>query len=335
MRRRAVAFALAILPIAVACGLGGLWFRRLLDGPVAPGDFQSTVVIARGMPYSAILERLRSADLLPHPFTFDYLAWRRGDAARFRPGRYRLRSSMSVRQIYEELLRGAPIRVTVPEGWTIEQIASRLADEGLVENAAAFTSATRDTELLAACAIETTSAEGYVLPETYLFDPGVTAGEILQTMAGAFERHYADVRATSRPLSLTWHQVLTLASMIEREARREDEKPRIASVYYNRLRRNMKLDCDAAVRYALSNWRAPLTLTDLKVDSPYNTYLHPGLPPGPICCVGRGSVEAALQPEKTSYLYYCYKGDQTHHFSETLTEHQRAVKKYLRKRLTP
>ena len=325
-----VALVAAVLSIA-----GGVWFRGLLEGPVARGEFEAAVVVTRGMPYSAILGRLQTAGLLPHPFVFDYLAWRRGDAGRLRPGRYVFHSSMSVRQIYDRLLRGAPIRVTVPEGWTLGQIAARLVEVGLVEDAAAFTSAACDAQLLEPHAIAAESAEGYVLPDTYLFDPGVTSAEILETMVEAFGRQSQAERDTSPPLALTWHEVLTLASMIEREARREEEKPRIASVYYNRLRRGMKLDCDATVRFAVSKTSAPLTRSDLEVDSPYNTYLYPGLPPGPICCVGRESIHAVLAPEETDFLYYCYRGDGTHHFSRSLVEHEEAVKKYLRKRLTP
>jgi UPF0755 protein len=328
-----VLLVLVVILTAVVAG-GWLWFRRLLDGPVASRDFTATVVIARGAPYRTIIEQLRAAQLLPHPFVFDYLAWRRGNAGRLRPGRYTLRSSMSVRQIYERLLEGAPIRLTVPEGLTLEQVAGRLADGGLATEAGVFLEAARAPDFLDRHGIEATSCEGYVLPETYFFDPGVGGREILETMVAAFEREFHDEAATTTPQSLTWHQLVTLASMIEREARSDAEKPTIASVYYNRLRRNMKLECDATVRYALSKWPEPLTRDDLKTSSPYNTYLHKGLPPGPISTIGRRSLEAALRPARSDYLYYCLKDVRTHHFSRTFAEHQRAVKKYLRKGLT-
>lgn len=325
---------LAVLVVVAALGAVWLWFRHLLDGPVARGDFETTVVILRGTHYQTIVERLRAARLLPYPFVFDYLAWRRGDTGQFRPGRYRLRSSMSVRQIYDALLKGAPIRVTVPEGWTVEQIAARLDEEGhLLGGGMSFSRDATSPALLASHKITTPSAEGYILPETYYFDPGEK--DILEKMVSAFERRYAAEAQRPRPQSLTWHQVLTLASLVEREARNNDEKALIASVYYNRLRRGMTLDCDATVRYALSKWREPLTRSDLRTDSPYNTYLRKGLPPGPICTIGRHSLEATLSPAQSKFFYYCYKGNQSHHFSKTLAEHQRAVKKFLRKDLTP
>jgi len=335
-RRSRWGIGLFAAALAIAIGLGGLfWFRRLLDGPVSSRDFQATVVIVRGSSYRAIVERLRAAGLLPHPFVFDYLAWRRGKDGRLKPGRYSLRSTMSVRQIHEALLRGAPLRITVPEDWTVHQVAARLADEGLLHQGDAFTSAAADPHFLLRHDVHAPSAEGYLMPDTYLFDPGIGAGEILETMVAAFERRYAALSGRPRPAQLpSWHEVVTLGSLIEREARNDAEKPLIASVYCNRLRRGMNLDCDATVRYALSKWREPLTRADLEVDSPHNTYTHKGLPPGPISCVSRTSLEAALTPAASNFLYYCYRGDGSHQFSRTLAEHERAVEKFLRKGLT-
>jgi len=327
---------LVVVGAAIGTAVGGwLWFRHLLDGPVSLRDFAATVIIVRGSSYRTIVERVRSVGLLPHPFVFDYLAWRRNKEGHLKPGRYSLRSTMSVRQIYDAMIHGAPIRITVPEGWTIRQVAARLADEGLLAQADAFTSAACDVHFLSRHKIEASSAEGYILPDTYLLDPGIGVGEILETMVASFERQYAALADKPRPEWLaSWHQVVTLASMIEREARNDGEKPLIASVYCNRLRRGMALDCDATVRYATSKWREPLTRTDLQLDSPYNTYVRKGLPPGPISCVGRTSLEAALSPARSEFFYYCYRGDGSHQFSKTLVEHERAVEKYLRKGLT-
>jgi len=327
--------AAVTVAVAVAAGAAVLWFRHLLDGPIdSSANFTRTVVVLRGTPYRAIVENLRSAGLLPHPFVFDYLAWRHESGGRLKPGRYQLRSAMSVRQVYQEMLRGAPIRITVPESWTIRQTAARLVEEGLIADADQFTSAACNPTFLVRHDIKAASAEGYILPETYLFDPGVTAEEILETMASGFERRYATAASRPRPLSLSWHEIITLASMIEREARNDEEKALIASVYYNRLRRGMTLNCDATLCYALSKWHEPLTALDLQTSSPYNTYLRKGLPPGPISCIGQQSVEAALAPAQTDYLYYCYKGAGAHQFSKTLAEHERAVEKFLRKPLT-
>jgi UPF0755 protein len=319
---------------AVAVG-GRLWFLRVLDGPVASRDFAATIIVVRGSSLHTIITQLRLAGLLPHPFVFNYLAWRQGREGRLKPGRYALRSTMSARQIYEAMVHGAPIRITIPEGWTIHQVAARLADEGLAARADQFTSAACNAPFLSRHNIEGASAEGYLMPDTYLFDPGVGVGEILETMVASFERHYAGLAARPRPAPLTsWREAVTLASMIEREARNDAEKPYIASVYCNRLRRGMTLDCDATLRYALSKWRDPLTRSDLQMDSPYNTYVRKGLPPDPISTVGRRSLEAALSPAQTGFLYYCYRGDGSHQFSRTLAEHERAVEKFLRKGLT-
>jgi len=333
--RRWLVLLLVMASVAAVGAGGGYWFRRLLEGPVSSRNFEATVVVIRGSSHHSIVEQLRAVGLLPHPFVFDYLAWQRGKAGSLRPGRYQLRSTMSVRQIYDAMVRGAPIRITAPEGWTIRLIAQRLAEEGLLTQADSFTSAACDAHFLARHGIKAPSAEGYVLPETYFFDPGVGAGEILETMVASFERHYAASANRARPAVLTsWHQVVTLASLIERETSNEAEKPLIASVYCNRLRRGMTLDCDATICYVLSKWREPLTAADLRTDSPYNTYVHKGLPPGPIACVGGSSIDASLSPAQTDFLYYCSKGDNTHYFSKTLAEHNRAVEKFLRKGLT-
>jgi UPF0755 protein len=320
-----------LLVILAGAGIAfKLWLARLLDGPASDQAFEATLIVRRGTPYHEIVKQLREKGLLRHPFVFDYLSWKRGDASKIRPGRYGLKSSMSARMIYDRLLQGAPIRITVPEGWTLRQIADRLVREQLTTSAALFLDQARDTDFLERHGILAATAEGYLLPETYHFDPGITTDEILNLMIGSFKRRYAAEARMPRPEAMSWHQVVTLASMIEREARNEEEKPLIASVYCNRLRRKMSPDCDATIRYALSKWNAPLTDADLKTSSPYNTYLRKGLPPGPIGTVGRGSLLAALRPAPSEYLYYCYKGDNSHYFSKTLREHNAAVKKYLR-----
>jgi len=333
--RRLVAAVIFLSVAGVAAILIGHWWGRLLNGPVARGEFQKIVTIPQGASFRAIVEELRDAGLLPHPFALKYLAWRRGDGNRLKPGRYTFHSKMNARQIYDQLLTGAPIRVLIPEGWTLRQIAKRLHEESLIGKPDVFLQKTRDPRILGRHGVQAESAEGYLYPETYSLDPGGKPEAILDRMLSAFGRHYGPLQNQPRPQLLTWHQVLTLASMIEREARKDDEKPVIASVYYNRLQRKMLLECDATVRYALNRWDGPLTKADLENPAPYNTYVHPGLPPGPICTVSESSLRAALSPAQTKYLFYVHKGDNSHYFSSSGREHMSAVRRYLRKRLTP
>jgi UPF0755 protein len=179
------------------------------------------------------------------------------------------------------------------------------------------------------------SLEGYLYPETYFVLPNTAVDEIAEMLVVKFQNEISPLtqalNTKDKHNRLTAHEVLILASMLEREARNEEEKPIIASVYLNRLRRKMKLECCATVRYVLNKWDAPLTVSDLKTDSLFNTYLHYGLPPAPICSPGKDSIVAVLEPAKTDYYFYSYKGDGTHNFSRTLAEHNRAVKKYLKK----
>ncbi|MCX8038086.1 MAG: endolytic transglycosylase MltG [Candidatus Sumerlaeia bacterium] len=333
--RRLVMGLLCVLFVLICLSLvGAVWFRHCLKSPVSKRPFEAVVVVKRGASYHTIKESLHTAGLLPYPLVFDYLAWRGRATDHLKPGRYHFHSSHSPEQIYEALTRGAPVRITVPEGWTVRQIAARLAAEDLVATADEFSSAACNPAFLARYGIAGPTAEGYLLPETYLFDPGVSPAEILDKMAAAFAREYAAEAARPRPDSLTWHQIVTLASMIERETANDAEKPLIASVYYNRLRRGMTLNCDATLCYWLDKWHEPLTMVDLKKDFPYNTYLHKGLPPGPIACIGRKSLEAALSPATTDYLYYCQRDGNSHVFSKTYAEHEAAVRKYIRKDLT-
>ncbi len=333
-QRLALGFLCALFALIGLSLAGAAWLYRCLNSPISTSPFEATVVIRRGASCRTIKESLRAAGLLPYPLVFDYLAWRGRGTDHLKPGRYSFDSRHTPKQIYDVLRRGAPVRITVPEGWTVRQIAARLAAEDLLASADEFSSAARNPAFLARHGIAGPTAEGYLLPETYLFDPGVSPVEILDKMAAAFAREYAAEAARPRPDSLTWHQIVTLASMIERETANDAEKPLIASVYYNRLRRDMTLNCDATLCYWLDKWHEPLTLADLKKDFPYNTYLHKGLPPGPIGCIGRKSLEAALAPAATDYLYYCQRDAHSHVFSKTYAEHEAAVKKYIRKDLT-
>jgi len=170
------------------------------------------------------------------------------------------------------------------------------------------------------------SLEGYLLPETYEFAYGTAAEDLVRRMVEELDRQFvkpnADAIAASK---LSLHEIVTLASLVEREAKVAADRAKIAGVLTNRLSRGMKLQCDATVQYALGEHKPRLTFADLKVDSPYNTYLHAGLPPGPIACPGIASLRAALQPERTDALFYVARPDGSHVFTRTYEEHLAAI----------
>ena len=247
-------------------------------------------------------------------------------------GYFELSPAMSGQEMAERIASGqvAHRRITIPEGLRLEQIARRVEQSGLV---------TAD-ELLAAAVPETIEGrvsfppppgpdlEGYLLPQTYEFTFGVSAAEIVRRMASELDAEFVRPNAGEIAASkLTLHEIITLASLVEREARVDEDRPKIAGVLMNRLARGMKLQCDATVQYALGEHKSRLTFEDLKVDSPYNTYLHEGLPPGPIACPGIASLNAALHPAAIDALFYVARPDGTHVFTRTYEEHLAAIRR--------
>lgn len=222
--------------------------------------------------------------------------------------------------------RGLVYTVTIPEGWTIATMIPALAREVKVSEDS-LQVAVADSAMRDRLEVATPTLEGYLFPETYVFPDGVTAREIVRTMVRQFERRWKpEWNARLDSLGMTRHEIVTLASIIEKEARVADERPVISGVYHNRLKRGMLLQADPTIQYALGRHRARVLYRDLRVDSPYNTYRYPGLPPGPIASPGDASIEAALYPASVPYLYFVAHPDGHHEFRRTLREHNEAVR---------
>lgn len=263
-----------------------------------------------------------------------FIAWLKLQPQRhpIQAGDYRIKTPIAPRDLVEALRRGIFQRaLTIPEGWTAGQIAARLARDQWIKEPREWLDAVarpRAAELAGVALPQ--GAEGYIFPDTYRFDPKTSAEEILKRMLGRFKYEWERLepgRRDPRAAQMTPAQLVTLASLIEREARSTQEMPQIASVYYNRLKKGMKLECDATVRFALGGvWDRPLRYADLKINSPYNTYQNPGLPPGPIANPGRDALAAALRPAPGDDLFYVYGGGNHHVFSRTYNEHLKAVK---------
>jgi UPF0755 protein len=254
-----------------------------------------------------------------------------GESREMKAGEYELQPRMSLLEIIDKLSRGDAVAVwfTVPEGYTLIQIADTLSQLGMVERHRFLRLEESDASRFdAGLKVPRRSLEGYLFPDSYKFKKGVTEKTILLGMLHNFHDKVVDnlsdeVHASSLPLD----KVVILASLIEREARMPEDRPIIAAVICNRLKRHMPLQIDASVLYALGHHKQKVMLADLKVDSPYNTYKHPGLPPGPICSPGLDSIKAALRPARVDYLYYVARADGHHIFSSTLAEHNAAVKR--------
>ncbi len=303
--------------------------------PLLPADSRDSsprvVQIPRGATAAAVARLLSEQGLIRHELAFRLLArFYRVDRG-LKAGRYELRPSMSAWEILSRLRRGERLKVTVtiPEGWRAEQVADLFARRGFGSREEFLRVLSRREEVAEWVPADPAlryPVEGYLFPDTYVFSGEETPAEVVSFLVRRFRRVFSpEMESRARELGLTVHQVVTLASVVEKEARLEEERALIAGVFWNRLRSGMRLDADPTVRYALGKMEGPLLPADLKVDSPYNTYRYPGLPPGPIASPGLSSLLAVLYPRETPYFYFVARPEGGHVFSRTLEEHNRAI----------
>lgn len=252
---------------------------------------------------------------------------------RLRAGEYEFTFPASGREVLFKIFRGRIYLhpVTVPEGLTGDEIAAIAAERAGIEPGP-FRDAFRETGPVAEWDPRAHDLEGYLFPDTYLLPRKVPAAALVEAMVGGFRKVFGEAwRKRAAELGWSVRDAVTLASLIEKETALDSERPLISEVFHNRLRIGMKLDCDPTVIFALrreDKYSGRLLSRDLKFPSPYNTYLHAGLPPGPICNPGRASLEAALYPAPGDHLYFVAQGDGSHYFSRTFGEHKRAVERY-------
>jgi UPF0755 protein len=293
---------------------------------------ERTVVVERGMGVSEIADLLVSEKIIRSADQFTMVARFLGLGGRLQAGRYLLPTGSRPLDVIRRLSRGGTISqmVTIPEGLTIRQMAVLLEREAGID-AGRFQALADDTGTARRYGVPAESLEGYLFPDTYGLYWGMPAGKVIDVLFSRFDQIYTpEMAGRAGQLGLDRHQIITLASMIEEEAGVDRERPLISAVYHNRLREGMLLQCDPTVIYALGGKRTPLTRDDLLVESPYNTYRHTGLPPGPISSPGRASILAALYPAESDYLYFVARGDGSHHFSRTSREHINAIRRIRR-----
>lgn len=292
------------------------------------------VVVAEGATLDQTAVMLEEEGVVRFPLLFVSVARLLGRDRSVRAGEYRFQTSMSPRDVLHMLCRGTVVlhKVTVPEGLTVRQIATLLEAKRLAPREEIL-AVSRDTGFIGAFGFEGDTLEGYLFPDTYHFAMGLSPGELLKAMIRRFQAVYGlEMRARQAETGRSLHEVVTLASIVEKETSCKEEKPLVASVVVNRLRKGMPLQCDATVIYGIKDFDGNLTRKHLRTANPYNSYLNKGLPPGPICNPGLDSLKAALYPADTSYLYFVSRNNGTHVFSPTLVEHSRAVEKYQKRR---
>ena len=273
---------------------------------------------------------LKSGGIIRSSMHFVLLTRLRGEAHHLKAGEYRFNDGMTPSQILHKVAVGEVDyrKFSLPEGYSIYQAAELLEQKGYFKSAA-FIQKCQDSGVIGRLGLEGKSVEGYLFPATYNLQRSGDEEQLISQMVAQFEKRYAELATGSAPL-LSRREVVTLASVIEKEAISPEEKPLISSVFHNRLRIGMPLQSDPTAVYGVRAFSGKVTKADIKRESPYNTYLNRGLPPGPIGNPGFEALQAALSPAKTDYLYFVARQDGTHHFSRTLDEHNRAVVQYLR-----
>ncbi|MBI4720115.1 MAG: endolytic transglycosylase MltG [Chitinivibrionia bacterium] len=297
----------------------------------APGARRGATVrfkVASGEPFSAVAAGLARDGLIRHPRLLNLYAVLNGCDRLIDAGTYECTIGDAPTDILKKLVAGdvVKIAVTIPEGQNMWEIAGAVSAHAGVDSSA-FVACAGDPITAAGFGIRAPSLEGFLFPETYLIPWGLGIEEIVEMMVSKYGTVFdACCRAAAESTGMSMVEAVTLASIIEAEARLPEERALISAVYHNRLKRHMKLEADPTLAYAMGGYRGRLFYNNLLVDSPYNTYVYEGLPPGPICNPGRASIEAALRPDPgCRALYFVAKGDGGHIFSETLEEHRAAV----------
>ena len=301
--------------------------------PVNPDAKLTRFNISHGATAKSIASQLAQEDLIRHPFGFELMVRFTGAGRRLKAGTYQLSGAMNLVDIVNRLRAGNVVlrRFVIPEGLTIPQIG-QLWKAGGFGTAAAFEQAARNPRWRELYSIDAETLEGYLFPNTYQFADGTPVDSVIKILLDQFDKGWThSLSEEAEALGFSTHEIITLASIIEKEAKADDERPLISAVYHNRLKRQWRLEADPTVLYALGNPERLLRRADLKVNSPYNTYLHRGLPPGPICNPGMASIKAALRPAQESYLYFVAIGGGRHYFSTRLAEHQRKIREIRRR----
>jgi len=315
------AFGAFVLLLILAAGAAAAWIYLGVDRQYRGfTQDEQFVEIPPGLSTRAIGERLVSAGVVRDSLTFRVALWKSGRDTRLKAGEYRFAEPITPMDVIDKLRRGDVfvIHITFPEGLNVFEMSKIFASKGF-GSAESFVEAGR-------------KLEGFLFPETYAVSRQTDAARLVHQMNDAFEHALTpEMRAAAEARGLTVHQLVTLASIVEKETGNPAERPIVASVYENRLRIGMALQCDPTVIYALElagRYDGNIHRDDLQFDSPYNTYRYPGLPPGPIASPGRASLDAVVHPMETEYLFFVSKNDGSHVFAKTLAEHSRNVQKY-------
>ena len=325
---------LYLVLIVTGAGVAGGWFYLRAQEPYRGYEGSEQFVdIPPGASSFAIGERLVAGGVVRDLQTYRLTLWLSGQGRRLKAGEYRFDHAMTPREVIDKIARGDAFVVTLtfPEGLTIAEMAKIFESHGLGP-AAAFVEAAQDAALIHDLDPAARNLEGYLFPETYAVPRKTDAPRLVRLMVGRFGHVFTqEMRDAAAARQLSVRQAVALASIVEKETAKAEERPLVAAVYVNRLRRRMPLQADPTVIFAIQQtgtYTGNLRHGDLMLDSPYNTYRYPGLPPGPIASPGRASLDAAVHPADSDALYFVSRNDGSHVFAKTLDEHNRNVQQY-------
>lgn len=296
-------------------------------------DKKIHIKVSAGMTTAEIAEQLANKGVISSSLKFRFISRVRGYDNRMKPGTYVFRFGMSDEEVFEEILNGSKylVKFTIPEGFTVKEIAERLYNLDLTdkedflkaaENFSPYDYMKRPEKVLYA-------AEGFLFPETYSVESDYSIEEILEMMAGEFNKRLTDeMRGKAKEMNLSIHDLITLASLVEKEVRYAEDRPIVAQIFLKRLKLNMPLQSDATLQYLMDAPKEDVSISDTKIESPYNTYQNAGLPPGPVANPGIAAIEAVLNPADTDYLYFVADREGHNHYSYSYEEHLNLVSQY-------
>ena len=321
-----------LIALVLVVGLGVFWYSYTHSNKDYAQGQRYIVTITPGMTTKDIAELLHAKHLVKTPEAFRLEARVRGLATKLRAGKYEIEGGMSNGEIVEVLSKGQVqlLKFTVPEGFSVEKTARKLEAEGL-GSADAFIAAARDYAPYPYMETDNLDvrykAEGFIYPSTYLFETGATEKDLLAQMVREFneQSNKAKLPETCAAQGMRLRDMVNLAAMVELEAVFADEQPRIAGVFLNRLAQGMPIQSDTTIQYILGQQKTEVLISDTKIPSPYNTYLHAGLPPGPIGSPSLQAMQAVLHPEQHDYLYFVAEKDGHHRFTHSYNQHLNAI----------
>ena len=290
------------------------------------------IQVSEGMSLKSVTARLQREGIIRYRGYFELFGRLQGISRKIRVGYYGLSAHMSMWEVLDALRKGKIIEyeVVIPEGYNLYQIGWTLTGTPLISSDPKdFIKIATNRDFTHSLGIDADTLEGYLFPDTYYLPKGITVPDIAKRMVQRYRDVFGeDYRKRAAELGFTEHRIITLASIVEKEAKVESERKLISAVYHNRLKQGMKLQADPTAVYGTKAWITKITAQDLKRKSPYNTYLHKGLPPGPIANPGTGAILATLYPENTDYLFFVAQGDGSHFFSKDYAEHGKAINRY-------